>query len=605
MAITAAPGYIVDPNNPNAVIKDPGTSTALGGMAGGTATYGATNMQPIASQPSNPTPLPTTPPAPAPQPMQTTQPTAQPTAQPQAGGLTMPATGSVVDLLNMAGQDSSYQARQQLAQQYGIQGYTGTAAQNQELSKKFIEAHNKLKSTPAPISGAQASSALDSYFQESGGVEKDPERSFFDEYMSLNPVVKQMYDQINKELSSTNTQTTLREEYDKLLTEQGVMGIRTELMDVNRIMEGTEDDIRDEITNAGGFATESQVQALKVARNKTLLRQANSLTQQLALKEDYIKQLMDFTKLDREQVEKQVDRKLGLTEKLATIQQQITTAAKENYQGIIDKVGFDGFAELFSGDVRGMKRAEEVLGLPNGALSNENFLKSTVAKGAPASVQEYEYAVKNGYSGTFSQYQNEDANRKIAIARAGVGPTGLTTQQYNALNQVTTRFQADPIINQAVKGSTAITIADQIISDPKSATNQLKALYLLVKNLDPDSAVREGELALANQTQSYWQQFQNTLARANEGRVIAPAAAEELAKATKELMVAWNATAQKREQQYQSQAVTLGIGNEFGSYVEGSELGYRSDDGSYPEGAETVINGHRYVSDGTQWVLAD
>lgn len=192
----------------------------------------------------------------------------------------------------------------------------------------------------------------------------------------------------------------------------------------------------------------------------------------------------------------------------------------------------------------------------------------------PVSVQEYQYAVQQGYTGTFTQYQNEDANRKISIAKAGVGGTGLTTQQYNALNQTTTRFQADAIINQAVKGSTASIIADQIIANPTSATSQLKSLYVLVKNLDPDSAVREGELALANQTQSYMQQFGNTLARITEGRVVSPEAAVALAGATKELMSAWNQTAKKREQQYISQANTLNIGNEFGSYLQGSNLGY-------------------------------
>lgn len=40
----------------------------------------------------------------------------------------------------------------------------------------------------------------------------------------------------------------------------------------------------------------------------------------------------------------------------------------------------------------------------------------------PASAQEYEYAKKNGYTGTFTQYQNEDANRKYR-ASGGGAPT--------------------------------------------------------------------------------------------------------------------------------------------------------------------------------------
>ena len=96
------------------------------------------------------------------------QPTQQPQPKTQAAGtsLAMPASGSVVDLLNAAGTDSSFAARQQLAQQYGIQGYTGTAAQNQDLSKKFLEAFNQQKGKAVPQSSAEATSALDSYFKQ-------------------------------------------------------------------------------------------------------------------------------------------------------------------------------------------------------------------------------------------------------------------------------------------------------------------------------------------------------------------------------------------------------------------------------------------------------
>lgn len=187
-------------------------------------------------------------------------------------------------------------------------------------------------------------------------------------------------------------------------------------------------------------------------------------------------------------------------------------------------------------------------------------------------IGEYNFAKENGYKGTFSQYQNEDANRKRSIAAAG--NSGLSTQEYTKLASITTKFQADPIINQAVRGTTASAIADQIIANPASATNQLKSLYVLVKNLDPDSAVREGELALANQTQSYMQQFGNTLARITEGRVVSPDAAVQLAQATKELMGAWNQTAQRRQQQYDSQANVLGVGDSFKQYVQGSNLDY-------------------------------
>lgn len=190
------------------------------------------------------------------------------------------------------------------------------------------------------------------------------------------------------------------------------------------------------------------------------------------------------------------------------------------------------------------------------------------------SIGEYQFAVSQGYEGSYTQYQNEDANRKISIARAGTG-SGLTPYQENqTFVGITNKYQADPIINAGLKGQTAVSIADQIIANPNSATSQLKSLYVLVKNLDPESAVREGELALANQTQSYFQTFKNSLTRITEGRVIDPKAAVALAQATKELATAWNQTAAKRQQQYRAQAQVGNVGSQFNQYLGAFQSGF-------------------------------
>lgn len=191
------------------------------------------------------------------------------------------------------------------------------------------------------------------------------------------------------------------------------------------------------------------------------------------------------------------------------------------------------------------------------------------------SIGEYEYYRDNEIAAGrkpmgYNEYQNLDANRKRAIVQ-----TGLTQSQINqSFLTISNKYQADSIINQAINGKTASAIADQIIADPSKATNQLASLYLLVKNLDPTSAVREGELALANQTQSYLQIFSNSLKRISEGRVIAPGAAKALAEATKNLTRAWETTADRRQKQYIAQATTAGVGNEFTQYLGGYESSF-------------------------------
>lgn len=175
---------------------------------------------------------------------------------------------------------------------------------------------------------------------------------------------------------------------------------------------------------------------------------------------------------------------------------------------------------------------------------------------------------------SFDEYQTRDANRKLALAKAATNAGGLTTQENQTFLTITNKFQADPIINSAVKAGQIISLADQVIADPNNATNQLASLYMFVKNLDPESAVREGELSLANQTQTYLQRFGNSLARVNEGRVLSPDAAKELAEATKKLVATWQSSAEKKTKLYKSQAnnSSPNVGTAFNKYIKDSEL---------------------------------
>ena len=501
--------------NPNMTYVQSGT---------GSQGLGSSFMQPIAQTPPTPQPQIQTPSAP-----QATAPQATPApamATPKQGALTMPASGSIVDLLNMAGQDSSYTNRAKMAQQYGIQGYQGSAAQNIELSKKFLEGYNAMKSTPVPDTRAQAASAMDSYFKENAPeTQEDPEKTFFDQYMTMNPVMKTIYDTLTTELSRTNTSISFADEYKKLLATEGIPGLQTELMNVNRIMEGTEDDIRDEITMAGGFATESQVQAMKGARNKTLLKQANSLTQQLALKQDYVDQIMQFSKLDRDQVEKDIDRRLGLTEKLASLQEKMTEAAKENYQTIVnigEKRGLNGYAylaESLGGDPRALRLAEGSLGLPKGALSNAGFLMSTKEEWSAPYKLGGSYVQKNSKTGEI---------RTAASIPNASGLSGPTSYQEWVLAGSPGTY-ADYLKESNVK---APTVAQQTVATYAARVEQanptISRLQETIKSMSPAQFEMQRALPSYFQTADYQEfdqaarNFINATLRRESGAVISP-----------------------------------------------------------------------------------
>jgi len=172
----------------------------------------------------------------------------------------------------------------------------------------------------------------------------------------------------------------------------------------------------------------------------------------------------------------------------------------------------------------------------------------------------------------FDAWLTYDANRKAKAS----GGTGLDQKQTQNFLTISNKYQADEIIKNGDKAISTIAIANQVIAHPEKATNQLKALYALVKSLDPDSAVREGELALAQQAQSYIGRFKTNLQKIAEGKLISSSTAKELAEATKELAITWQDAAKARTKRYSSQANIAGIGDAFSQYLSGSEFNQES-----------------------------
>lgn len=361
MAITAAPGWKVDPNNPNAVIQDTApnpTSTNI--------SYGAVNTNPT-SQPAaavtQPAPQITSPTAPTAPTTNTTGTTGTTTQGTQTG--TAPAMLSPQQL-----------TPEQVKQYYASQS-TATSplspAQWLAQQDKYNAAHEAAKGDAAPQSRDEFNQSDIAQGLQETGEQKDPFQAMFDAMGQMDPVTKSIFDYMNSAISTAGTRTSLVDEFKNFYRDE-IGPLNTEMLDINRIMDGTEDDIRDEITSAGGFGTESQIQAMTMARNKTLLKRATQLQAAIDQKQDYIKQIVDLTGMDREAVEKDVDRKLGLAGTVLTTYNQMQTAAKSSYNEVVKNVGYKGLSSALMGNAKALADAEKTLGLAKGALSNQSFL---------------------------------------------------------------------------------------------------------------------------------------------------------------------------------------------------------------------------------------
>lgn len=309
---------------------------------------------------------------PTPTPNNNLSPTGHTTALPGQNAPAGTPQPTVTQMLNDPNLITS--ATTDLAAQYGTMG-TNNSSQSTDLANQYNTLHSSLKGSDSPATNPMRSQDMQDKMSESQTqAQTDPQKSFFDQYSAMNPVMKQMYDTIQQTLSSQNTRQSFVDELTKLQGEQGIPGLQTDLMNIKNIMGGTEDDIRNEITKAGGFATESQVAALTATRNKVLLKQATALQDMLTTKEDYVKQIMDLSKADQAEVDKQVDTKLGLVDKLYNLQKDMNTAATANYQKTLTALGNDytAFASTIPNNLK--PTVENLLGLGAGTLSNPKEL---------------------------------------------------------------------------------------------------------------------------------------------------------------------------------------------------------------------------------------
>ena len=252
-----------------------------------------------------------------------------------------------------------------------------------------------------------------------------------------------MFDEI---MSPTNQKVSLVEEYQKLSQSLGIEDINAELIDAKRVIEGTEDDIRAEITATGGFGTESQVQALANARNKSLIKNYNSL---LDTRDNAMQQLdtmMNLSMQDRKSAEAEFDRKLNFAFKVQEFQERATTNARNTYMTLGDKMGWDTLLTQVSPYERGIM--QKTLGLSDTALTG---LATASATQRLRDEKLFDLDVASKQSNiTTNQLQQEKLRQEISDGKAGQ-PTILQAKTLGEAKNGLSQFTDDKDIPASVR----------------------------------------------------------------------------------------------------------------------------------------------------------
>lgn len=266
----------------------------------------------------------------------------------------------IVDTLNKAGQASDFNSRSKMAGTYGIQGYTGTADQNNQLKQKWQNAQQLAlgSGNPPPTTGA-------------GGVVTDPfvteppeDLSYIDDIVAQDPYMSQLLATQQEFNDVMNQKTSLVDEYKAMVKEAGIDEINTDLINTKNIIDGTEDDIRNEVTKAGGFATDSQVLALSNARNKTLIKNYNTLLETKQAAMENVNMMMGLMEKDRANALTRVTAKMNLNFQIADYVQKAQTNAQNTLFKMGETMGWDAVykSALATGDPYAIDRINKVAG---------------------------------------------------------------------------------------------------------------------------------------------------------------------------------------------------------------------------------------------------
>lgn len=169
--------------------------------------------------------------------------------------------------------------------------------------------------------------------------------------------------------SIVNQRMSLTDEYTALTKKLGIDALNTELMNMKNIIEGTEEDIRTEVTKAGGFATESQVQALTMARNKQLVKNYNNLLETKQMAMQTLDTMIGLAAQDRQFAQQAALQKLNIDQQIYEYQERMRNNAASQYGNLINTVGYSGLMAMTGGDPWQMGLIEKSLGLNPGGLA--------------------------------------------------------------------------------------------------------------------------------------------------------------------------------------------------------------------------------------------
>lgn len=221
--------------------------------------------------------------------------------------------------------------------------------------------------TAAPQDAGSAMGQTKSFMPASNNAQETPPavQNYFNP--ATNPSIADQIQQIQDAISPPATRDSLNNAIGKLQSDQTELSSeKLELMNIKNVMAGSEQDIRDEITKAGGFATNSQVLALTTARNQTLLQQETQLTDQLQTQQDTVANDTTLVGQEKDMANTEASQRMGILNFLQTNQTNQQNAARSAIDTLIKT---PGGLQAYASSPAQAAYAEQVMGYAPGTIA--------------------------------------------------------------------------------------------------------------------------------------------------------------------------------------------------------------------------------------------
>lgn len=217
---------------------------------------------------------------------------------------------------------------------------------------------------PVPQTQGDAFSAMSQFMPHQG-----PDFSAMDMQLAGDPAYQSLLKTYQEFNDVQNQRKSLTDEYKSMSKALGIQEMNTELMNMKNIIDGTEDDIRNEVTKAGGFATDSQVLALSFSRNKQLVKNYNNLLETKQQAQEQLGTMMNLAAQDKQMAMQAIGQKLQIQGQIIKYRDDMKKNAVDAYDRIIERSGYDGLEAMTNGDPYYTSLVEKTLGLGRGGLS--------------------------------------------------------------------------------------------------------------------------------------------------------------------------------------------------------------------------------------------